>query len=220
MYRPALVPAPERSFNRACRRVQQPRPERNGEPAALAPAAQTVSSTGMALAISYHRANLFAGAWRWDKTASVKVAVSKRARFFNALVAGRPARHACSSSSLSWPAHYNVIGVSDGQQAIDQAAAHRPTSFCLDMMMPEKDGCRLVAKFQQPGHGNVPIILITRMWTRKQRLTPWRAGASDFLPKPFSTTELHVRVRNLIESYDFQRSSRARTHSRIDHRAA
>ena len=31
------------------------------------------------------------------------------------------------------------------------------------------------------------------------------AGASDFLSKPFSTTELHVRVKNLIESHEYQR---------------
>ena len=36
----------------------------------------------------------------------------------------------------------------------------------------------------------------------------WRAlsaGASDFLTKPFSTTELHVRIKNLVESHQYQR---------------
>jgi len=36
------------------------------------------------------------------------------------------------------------------------------------------------------------------------KLAALSAGASDFLPKPFSTTELHVRVKNLVESYHYQ----------------
>jgi C4-dicarboxylate-specific signal transduction histidine kinase len=51
----------------------------------------------------------------------------------------------------------------------------------------------------------VPIILLTARADEETKLAALSAGASDFLPKPFSTTELHVRVKNLIESYDFQR---------------
>jgi C4-dicarboxylate-specific signal transduction histidine kinase len=51
----------------------------------------------------------------------------------------------------------------------------------------------------------VPIILITAHVDEETKLSALRAGASDFLPKPFSTTELHVRVRNLVESHQFER---------------
>ena len=40
---------------------------------------------------------------------------------------------------------------------------------------------------------------------RKPNCNALAAGASDFLAKPFSTTELHVRVKNLVDSHDYQR---------------
>jgi C4-dicarboxylate-specific signal transduction histidine kinase len=103
-------------------------------------------------------------------------------------------------------AHYNIIEATDGQQAVDKAAAFKPDIVLLDMMMPEKDGIQAAREIRAaPTTQNVPIILITAHVDEETKLSALRAGASDFLPKPFSTTELHVRVRNLIESHDFER---------------
>lgn len=101
--------------------------------------------------------------------------------------------------------HYNVITVSNGQQAIDEAAAHHPDIILLDMMMPEKDGIQACQEIRaDPATQNTPIVLITAHVDEETKLNALRAGASDFLPKPFSTTELHVRVKNLVASHDFQ----------------
>jgi C4-dicarboxylate-specific signal transduction histidine kinase len=73
-------------------------------------------------------------------------------------------------------------------------------------MMPEKDGIQAAREIRAaPATQNVPIILITAHVDEETKLNALRAGASDFLPKPFSTTELHVRVKNLVESHEFQR---------------
>lgn len=102
--------------------------------------------------------------------------------------------------------YYNVITVSNGQQAIDEAAAHHPDIILLDMMMPEKDGIQACQEIRaDPATHNTPIVLITAHVDEETKLNALRAGASDFLPKPFSTTELHVRVKNLVASHDFQR---------------
>jgi len=47
--------------------------------------------------------------------------------------------------------------------------------------------------------------LLTARADEETKLKALSAGASDFLPKPFSTTELHVRIKNLVESYHYQR---------------
>jgi signal transduction histidine kinase len=186
--------------------------EANGE---TATAGGTVSSQEW-LSNLYHRANLFGGPVleRSSKTAAGPVsspngpvadAVGANGHAFTALIADdQPDMLGFIKSELV--RHYNVIEATDGQQAVDKAAAHTPDIILLDMMMPEKDGIQACREIRiSPATQNVPIILITAHVDEETKINALRAGASDFLPKPFSTTELHVRVRNLVESYDFQR---------------
>jgi C4-dicarboxylate-specific signal transduction histidine kinase len=48
-------------------------------------------------------------------------------------------------------------------------------------------------------------VLLTARADEETKLAALSAGASDFLAKPFSTTELHVRIKNLVESHHYQR---------------
>jgi signal transduction histidine kinase len=103
-------------------------------------------------------------------------------------------------------AHYCVIEAVDGQQAVDKAAQYLPDIILLDMMMPEKDGLQACREIRHSAvTKSIPIILLTARADEETKLAALEAGASDFLPKPFSTTELHVRVTNLVESYQYQR---------------
>jgi len=52
---------------------------------------------------------------------------------------------------------------------------------------------------------SIPIVLLTARADEETKLAALSAGASDFLTKPFSTTELHVRIKNLVESHQYQR---------------
>jgi len=102
---------------------------------------------------------------------------------------------------------------SDGQQAIDQAAAQSPDIVLLDMMMPEKDGMQACRESQQPGHRNVPIILITAHCGRgKQDLTPCAPAPATFLPQTL-LDDRTARSRGGTSSSltIFSASSRART---------
>jgi signal transduction histidine kinase len=102
--------------------------------------------------------------------------------------------------------HYRVIEAVDGQQAVDKAREFLPDIILLDMMMPQKDGLQACREIRQGAETkNIPIILLTARADEETKLAALEAGASDFLPKPFSSTELHVRVTNLVESYQYQR---------------
>lgn len=102
--------------------------------------------------------------------------------------------------------HYEVIEAVDGQQAIEKASQFLPDIILLDMMMPEKDGLQACRELREhTPTQSIPIVLLTARADEETKLTALDAGASDFLAKPFSTTELHVRIRNLIESHQFQR---------------
>jgi signal transduction histidine kinase len=101
---------------------------------------------------------------------------------------------------------YQVIEAVDGQQAIEKAAQFLPDIILLDMMMPEKDGLQACRELRQRSTTqSIPIILLTARADEETKLAALSAGASDFLPKPFSTTELHVRIKNLVDSFHYQR---------------
>jgi signal transduction histidine kinase len=102
--------------------------------------------------------------------------------------------------------HYRVIEAVDGQQAIDKASQFLPDAILLDMMMPEKDGLQACREIRErTPTQNIPIVLLTARADEETKMAALSAGASDFLSKPFSTTELHVRIKNLVESHQYQR---------------
>jgi signal transduction histidine kinase len=113
--------------------------------------------------------------------------------------------------------HYNVIEAVDGLQATEKAVEILPDIILLDMMMPEKDGLQACREIRQGAQTkNIPIILLTARADEETKLAALEAGANDFLPKPFSTTELHVRVKNLVESHQFQRELSRQNHVLAD----
>ena len=101
--------------------------------------------------------------------------------------------------------HYQIFEAVDGQQAIEKTAQFLPDIVLLDMMMPEKDGLQACRELRgRSTTQSIPIVLLTARADEETKLAALKAGASDFLPKPFSTTELHVRIKNLVESYHYQ----------------
>jgi signal transduction histidine kinase len=101
--------------------------------------------------------------------------------------------------------HYRVLEAVDGQQAVDKAGQFLPDIILLDMMMPEKDGLQACREIRARNTTqSIPVILLTARADEETKLAALGAGASDFLSKPFSTTELHVRIKNLVESHQYQ----------------
>lgn len=102
---------------------------------------------------------------------------------------------------------FDVVEAVDGRDALQKAAQFLPDAVVLDMMMPEKDGlevCRELRKLTATQA--VPVLMLTARADDATKIASLNAGANDFLSKPFSTTELNVRVRNLVENSLYQRS--------------
>ncbi len=76
----------------------------------------------------------------------------------------------------------------------------------LDLVMPGMDGFEVARKIRQdPEMGHVPIIVVTSLESRVDRLRAAEAGANDFIAKPVDLTELKVRTTSLLrlkEAYD------------------
>ena len=102
--------------------------------------------------------------------------------------------------------HFQVLEAVDGQQAVDKANQFLPDVVLLDMMMPEKDGLQVCRELRERTSTRaIPNLLLTARADEETKLAVLSAGASDFLTKPFSLTELHVRVKNLADACQFQK---------------
>ena len=156
------------------------------------------------LANLYRRAELFP-AMTPVREALRPIEPTRNAKMASVLVADdEPDMLRFLTSQLS--SHYRVLEAVDGQQAIEKASQFLPDIILLDMMMPEKDGLQACREIRQhTPTQNTPIVLLTARADEETKMAALSAGASDFLAKPFSTTELHVRIKNLVESHQYQR---------------
>jgi DNA-binding response OmpR family regulator len=96
---------------------------------------------------------------------------------------------------------YDVIAVSDGQQALTQIEQQVPNLVLLDVMMPKMDGftvCHRVREFS-----TVPIIIVTARGQDQDKVRGLDLGADDYLTKPFSVDELLARVRAVLRRTQF-----------------
>ena len=102
--------------------------------------------------------------------------------------------------------NFQVIEAVDGQQAIEKASQFLPDVIVCDMMMPQKDGLEVCRGLRQRTSTQaIPILLLTARADEETKLTVLSAGANDFVTKPFSSTELSVRLKNLVDAYHLQR---------------
>ena len=95
--------------------------------------------------------------------------------------------------------YYETLTAPNGRIAIEMAIEEQPDIILLDVMMPEIDGyevCRQLKEHAETRH--IPIILITALDGREDRLSGLEAGADDFLTKPVDDVVLMARLQALV----------------------
>lgn len=90
---------------------------------------------------------------------------------------------------------YEVITVTDGESALQNARRHRPDMILTDVMMPRLDGFGLLQAIRaDESLKYVPVILLSARAGEEARIEGLSSGADDYLIKPFSARELLARV--------------------------
>ncbi|HET9681428.1 MAG TPA: response regulator [Candidatus Limnocylindrales bacterium] len=97
-------------------------------------------------------------------------------------------------------AGYTVTIAGDGQEALRLWTAEQPALILLDVSLPKLDGYAVAEKVraQEAGGAHVPIIMLTAEKDVEQRIRALRAGADDYLVKPFHQAELLARIKSLL----------------------
>lgn len=100
---------------------------------------------------------------------------------------------------LTLEPNFRVFESVDGESGIAKAIELIPDIIISDIMMPGVDGFELTKTLKkQEKTSHVPIILLTAKAGVENRIEGLEVGADAYIPKPFSSDELHARINNLI----------------------
>jgi DNA-binding response OmpR family regulator len=95
---------------------------------------------------------------------------------------------------------YETISATNGREALDKVAAEAPDLILLDVMLPVMDGftvCRLLKAQEETRL--IPIVIMTALDAKADRITGIQAGADDFLTKPVDEAELVARIATALK---------------------
>lgn len=93
----------------------------------------------------------------------------------------------------------NVMVARSGAEGLQLARRHPPDLMILDVIMPGLDGYQVARQVRgDPILKNLPILFLTAKVKDEDKIEGFRAGADDYMTKPFNVEELHLRVRAIL----------------------
>ena len=93
---------------------------------------------------------------------------------------------------------YGVDCAQDGLSGLHLASTGRYDLIVLDIMLPGIDGYQVCKRLREDGDNVVPILMLTARDALDDRLQGLRAGADDYLVKPFALSELVARIEAIL----------------------
>jgi DNA-binding NtrC family response regulator/signal transduction histidine kinase len=106
---------------------------------------------------------------------------------------------------------YEVHAVSDGSEALDATRRLRPALLLADVMIPRLDGFGLLRAVREDSAlASMPVILISARAGEESRVEGLKAGADDYLVKPFTARELLARVEVHLTMANLRRDTAER----------
>lgn len=97
---------------------------------------------------------------------------------------------------------YETMSALNVQEALDLIRQTKPSLILSDLSMPEVDGlefCKMLKR--DPATRDIPFIFITVLNTSMEKEEAFKAGAVDYIPKPFDNVEVLMRVSNHLNGY-------------------
>ena len=94
---------------------------------------------------------------------------------------------------------YEVKSFLNGEKVIEYLVRSRPALIISDIMMPVIDGLTLLKEIKSDSRtSDIPVIMLSTHSHESAVLECLRAGAADYVTKPFSTTELLLRIEKTL----------------------
>jgi len=105
-------------------------------------------------------------------------------------------------TTLTLGGYHSVTAITDARWAAHTFLTMRPDLVLLDLHMPHIDGYELLQSLSMelPVGAPVPVLVLTGDLDVSAKRSALKAGAKDFVAKPFDETELTLRIKNLLET--------------------
>jgi CheY-like chemotaxis protein len=98
------------------------------------------------------------------------------------------------------PEGYSMIKAGSGEEALEYLSGNEPDLVLLDIVMPGISGFSVLKAIRESGNNSaVPVILLSALSDREDRLKGLGAGADDYISKPFDRAELTFKVKTQAE---------------------
>jgi DNA-binding response OmpR family regulator len=95
---------------------------------------------------------------------------------------------------------FNTIYFSDGDGVVEKVKEIKPNLVITDIMMPFKNGIEILKEIKSdPEISDIPVIILTSKGKEEDIVTGLEFGASDYILKPFSPTELIARIKRILK---------------------
>ncbi|HEX8595314.1 MAG TPA: response regulator transcription factor [Pseudomonas sp.] len=98
---------------------------------------------------------------------------------------------------------FRVTWQQNGSQGLAQARSQRFDVVLMDILLPGMSGLEILTHLRL-SH-SLPVILMSALGAETDRITGFRNGADDYLPKPFSMAELRVRIEAILRRVALER---------------
>ena len=96
------------------------------------------------------------------------------------------------------PGKYSIESLQNGTQAQEKLKSHKYDLVILDLMLPGTDGMTILRSLRAADQ-KTPVIILSAKNAIEERIQGLEAGADDYLAKPFSPTELYLRVQSIFK---------------------
>lgn len=95
---------------------------------------------------------------------------------------------------------FNVVAKKNGKEALDwMQQGVIPDVIVADINMPELDGIEFIKQIRSSGFfKEIPLVILSGNGESSEKIKCLKAGADDYIIKPFNPEELEVRIENIL----------------------
>jgi len=105
--------------------------------------------------------------------------------------------------------NFSIEHLNSGKEVVESVKNSPPALIVLDIMLPHKDGITCCKEIRQ--FSDVPIIMLTAKVEEIERIIGLKAGADDYVCKPFSAEELTLRISGILRRLNIENETRSLT---------